>query len=199
MAVNTTADFAAAAKKNDDAPVQDPEMGAGGGEDDSSNLDGEDIYDDEFDDDTLVDDKHRNRLEKKFAGSVIGDLYYFLRERKAERKAYFRVLFVVAISAIGLACILFYLAGNPPTGIFSESLSGNGIRYNTDNQPIDPDQASYSWWILFIAVRQMTAYSLARLLQVVFIDFLCLNTKVVSRCCGQAVTLLFVSRVVFWD
>lgn len=188
MAVNTAA---AMSKKDDDAPQpeEDPELGRSENEDDFADED--DTYYDG--DDEVAEAKHRNRLQKAFDASFIGDLSVFAKQRRKEFFAYLRMIFFAVFPGIGLACILFYLAGNPPTGFVDQGLSVEGIKFDKNGELIPADQASYSWWILFIGVRQVAALSLAKLFQVLFIDFFCLNTRIMTRMCGQLITLLIVS------
>lgn len=53
-------------------------------------------------------------------------------------------------------------------------------------------QASISWWLLFVCVRQVIAFGLARCAQAFFIDFLCLRTTLSMRLFGSFFTLFIV-------
>lgn len=188
-------------KKNDDADV-DPELG-NIQEEKSSQFE----YSDDEEDDEQYDDlrlsKRQNKLMTVVKDSVVGDFDTFVRQRRNAVKHYVKFLIFIVIPAIGLACILFYLAGNPPTGIVDRSASTSNSTVNTDSEPIDPKQASYSYWILFF-VRQVFTFTLARALQVFIIDFLCLSTKTAVNLLGNMVTLLIIQSrgwpfmLVFW-
>mmetsp|Transcript_20267 Transcript_20267/g.57538 ORF Transcript_20267/g.57538 Transcript_20267/m.57538 type:complete len:523 (-) Transcript_20267:1459-3027(-) len=81
----------------------------------------------------------------------------------------------LVIPLLSVAFVLYYLAGNP--------LVGNGAL---------PSTASASWWALF-AARNVITLSLAKLLELVVIDYLCLNTGVVLRLAGPIATLFLTS------
>ena len=57
-----------------------------------------------------------------------------------------------------LACILYYVYGNPPTGRARESM--------------DHTRASVSWWVIFIGIRHPLVWSVARGCEYVFSNFL---------------------------
>lgn len=46
-------------------------------------------------------------------------------------------------------------------------------------------QASVSWWLLFVGVRQVITFTFAKLTQAVFIDFFCLRSDWVLRLLGK--------------
>ena len=52
----------------------------------------------------------------------------------------------------------FNFKGNPSTGIADLSQSGNGIYFTENGTPIDPNQASVSWWLLFVCVSISLIY-----------------------------------------
>ena len=103
----------------------------------------------------------------------------FFRLRRSALWAYCRtVMMYLILPATGIAAILFYLAGNPPTG---ESV---------DDSP--GAKASASWWLLFVCVRQVLTFSLALATQAFVIDFLALGTRVLLYLLGPILTLLLV-------
>jgi hypothetical protein len=54
----------------------------------------------------------------------------------------------VLVPVIGIAAILFHLAGNPPTGILTNGGRPiNGTLMNEDGAVVDPGIASASWWV----------------------------------------------------
>ena len=207
VSIHTSAAAVAAgrAKKNNDAADDenddggcgqlvlhnDLEMGRLASDEDA--IEDDDDAEQFFDDDEMDDSKHRNRLQRVLGDSLIGDLSVFAKQRQKELRAYIRLVLFALFPGIGLACILFYLAGNTPTGIIDWDASTSDLLYNTKGNLVPLDQASYSWWVLFVGVRQLLSLSLAKLVQAVFIDFFCLNTRIMTRVFGQLVTLLIVS------
>jgi hypothetical protein len=113
----------------------------------------------------------------------------FFRPRKEHILAYVkRVILYFTIPLIGVAAILFYFSDNPPTGKSSDESGGN--------------HASTSWWLLF-CLRQVVTLSLSLALQIIVIDFFCIDTRVMLRLLGPLLTLLVAqskgwSFVVFW-
>lgn len=113
----------------------------------------------------------------------------FFRPRREHMAAYIkRAVCYLALPFTAVAAILFYFAGNPPTGKSIDGSSG--------------ERASISWWLLFV-VRQVTTLSLALGLQVFIIDFMSISTKVMLRLLGPLLTLMLVQSkgwpfVVFW-
>jgi hypothetical protein len=190
-------------KKNDDDEDGDPELG-NIQEEKSSQFE---YSDDDEEDDENYDDprlsKRQNKLMTVVKDSVVGDFDTFVRQRRNAVQHYVKFLILIVIPAIGLACILFYLAGNPPTGIVDRAASTSNSIVNTDGNAVDLDQASYSYWILFF-VRQVFTFTLARALQVFIIDFLCLSTKTTVNLVGNMVTLLIIQSrgwpfmLIFW-
>ena len=131
----------------------------------------------------------------KESTGLASDLRTFVSQRTGELRAYFRLLLCIMIPATGVAAILFYLADNPPTGVFEKGVTSviETIDVNDENttstvtidnsqgKAIRPDKASASWWIIFVCVRQIIIFSAARLLQVVVIDFFCLSTRLAVK------------------
>jgi len=102
----------------------------------------------------------------------------FFRPRREHMVSYIKRFFCyLVVPFIGIAAILFYLAGNVPTGRSSDGSPGT--------------KASPSWWLLFV-VRQFVTMSIGLFLQVVIIDFLCIGTKGMLRLLGPLLTLLIV-------
>lgn len=102
----------------------------------------------------------------------------FFNPRKEHIAAYTKTVFVfLGVPLIAVAIILFYGFENPPTGISSDGSPGN--------------RASASWWLLF-GFRQTLTLSLAFLLQMLFVDFLSIGTRVMLKLVGPILTLLIV-------
>lgn len=105
----------------------------------------------------------------------------FLSSRKPSAKKYIRNLCLfIMLPSLGLGILLYYGLGNP-------------IR-RTDDQNSDENSnnASWSWWILFLGIRQPLMYSLAVATQVVVVDFTILQARIITKWMGPIVTLLFV-------
>jgi hypothetical protein len=105
-------------------------------------------------------------------------MHDFLRPRQSVIYMYCRyVILYLMLPALGIATILYHLADNPPTGKGKDTHS---------------EYASASWWLIFICIRQVTVVTLAKCTEVIFIDFLALQTRSVLRLFGPVVTLLIV-------
>lgn len=132
-----------------------------------------------------------NPIVQALSNGAVQDLQLFIRQRRRSIVLYARLLILLVIPAMTAACLLFYFFGNTPTGkVDLELYRYNGTLVNTQGQPISEDKASASWWILFICVRQALTFSMAQFLQVLIIDFLCLNTRFFTTLFGNLVTLL---------
>jgi Mechanosensitive ion channel len=129
-------------------------------------------------------------LTMALSKGAVQDLKLFVRQRQRSFMLYTRLLSLLIIPALATSCILFYFADNVPTGKVDLEASFNDTLVNTNGTLINKSQASVSWWILFICVRQALTFSLAQLLQVFVIDFLCLNTRFFKTLFGNLVTLL---------
>jgi hypothetical protein len=94
------------------------------------------------------------------------------------------------LPATGIAVILFYLAGNPPTGILIPGQPPvNGMFNNTNGILVSEYSASASWWLLFVCVRQAITLSLAVLTELVIVDYLSIHTGVTFSVLGAWPTL----------
>ena len=132
-----------------------------------------------------------NPVLQALSNSAVQDLQLFINQRRRSIVLYTRLLVLLVIPAMTASCLLFYFFGNMPTGkVDLEILRYNGTLVNTKGQPINEHTASVSWWILFVCVRQALTFSVAQMLQVFIIDFLCLNTRFVTTLFGNLVTLL---------
>ena len=144
----------------------------------------------------------------------------------------FMVLWIM-IPCAAIAAILFYFGDNPPCGTQSECLRAQQsepptpapvVDVNATQAPGDEapniedifgggkffgadsryDSASVSWWFLFMGVRQVVTFMLARMTEVIVIDFLCLRTQWTARVLGPFIALFIVQskgwpiRFIFW-
>ena len=115
----------------------------------------------------------------------------FLEGRKRTLFTYAQLAlgYVVVPSAV-VAAILYYFGSNP-------SLSF-GFNPTTQSYP------SVSWFIIFLGIRQMVTCSLAKMTEIVLIDFLALKTHFILRVFGTFWSLTIVqskgwpSLVFFW-
>jgi len=127
----------------------------------------------------------------------------FFRPHKGRLFSYCKnVTLYLLVPLIGVAAILFYLAGNVPTGKIDQSLSANGIQVATDGEIIDEKGASASYSLLFSA-RQIVTLSMALAMQCVIIDVVALQTRFFLRTVGPVITLMIVQskgwpHIVFW-
>lgn len=131
------------------------------------------------------------------------DFEEWLKFKKMSIYAYVKfMLFFIIVPAIGVAAILFYAVGNPPCGTTdecNEALQTRTVVLNStgDNGIISItrdifEDASASWWILFILCRQPITLSLSLATQSFIIDFLALRSKWAVKLVGPFVTLFIV-------
>lgn len=150
---------------------------------------------------------YRRRLSAIIHASVdrgpIIDFVTFLSARSKLMRYYTWAYASVVAPLIGIAFILFYLAGNPTTGILTYNVTSifdpttnTTTLMNTEGEKFEARTASASWWLLFI-VRQLTLFTLANLIQLIVIDFFCLSTRVAADYFGQLVTL-FIAQSKGW-
>lgn len=132
------------------------------------------------------------------------DFATFVRASRGSLLAYFAIFFWIVFPAFAAACILFYLADNPPVGRVRYIV--NGTKYGTSDKIIYPDdQASYSFMLIFYSIRQLITFTLAIGLQTFVIDFLCVGRQWTARFLGPAATLLIVQSrgwpfiAIFWS
>ncbi len=92
---------------------------------------------------------------------------YFLKTKKHAMRYFFRVIFYGILPLVGASAGLFYFAGNP----------------------IGPLDASYSWWLLFLA-RLGATFLCAQLGQYIFIDFIALETQFTVMIFGRVFILV---------
>ena len=157
-----------------------PDLEAGEGNADTFSEDG-------FNDNQ--DGKGGSSMQKRRRTTILGDAGDtlkaeweawgdFFRPRKENAKTYIKnVVLYIVVPLTGIAAILFYLSGNPSTGVSPDGSPGS--------------KASASWWLLF-TVRQVVTLSMALAMQGLIIDFLSLGTKTMLRLTGPVLTLLIV-------
>jgi hypothetical protein len=115
----------------------------------------------------------------------------FLGDHKKGTVAYAKYIFLwLILPATSVAAVLYYGLANP-------SMSAG---YDPDTQ----HHPSISWFILFLCVRQVITFSLAKVTEIFLIDFLALKTRFLLRLLGPLLTLLVVlskgwpCTFVFW-
>eukprot|EP00934_Nitzschia_sp_Nitz4_P000767 Nitzschia sp. Nitz4//scaffold126_size65214//36226//39877//NITZ4_006159-RA/size65214-processed-gene-0.40-mRNA-1//-1//CDS//3329534698//767//frame0 len=108
---------------------------------------------------------------------IVGDMIHFMRPKRNLIVMFLQIVVVyIGIPSLGVAAILFYFAGNPPSGRY-EILDGN----STSIQEPYPTDTSFSYYLLFFGVRQMTTLTLAMATQLILIDFLALDRGYLFR------------------
>jgi hypothetical protein len=122
---------------------------------------------------------------------IKGDVDYFvefLEPRRATiRQQIFRLLRLEILPALTIAALLYYVFDNPPTGIVVDTPTDAPTGAPTDTPT---DKASASWWVLFIGVRQVITLGLARLSEVIVIDFLTFRTRAFPIVLGTTMSLI---------
>lgn len=172
-----------------------------------------------IDPDDKKTDKKKKKSKKKTktaiqqAGqSLVSDAREFTQQRKSALRAYLWTLMLLVVPAIGISFILFYLAGNPPTGRIEENSkliydfeTNSTVLVNTEGDEFNAETASASWWILFVCVRQIITLSLAKMCQTIIIDFFCVSTRIFVSTFGQFFTLFVIQsrglpfHMFFWS
>jgi hypothetical protein len=111
----------------------------------------------------------------------------FVQPRKRYIGHFWWVRFKFSIlPGAAIAALLFYVFDNPPHGSF---LKKNGNGDHVDDSGSVPETASVSWWILFIAVRQMLTFSSAKMWELFLVDFLAVKTRILTSLVGPYVSL----------
>lgn len=115
----------------------------------------------------------------------------FFRPHRGRLYAYGKnVTLYLLVPLISIAAILFYFAGNVPTG---KNGDGGGAA----------EQGASASYILFFCARQIITLSMALAMQCVIIDIIALQTRFFLRTVGPVITLLIVQskgwpHIVFW-
>jgi hypothetical protein len=105
----------------------------------------------------------------------------FLGGKKASMKAYARSVFLfIMIPAILLSGLLFYFVEKPE------------VEEDEDGNLIVGQDATASWWILFLGCRVVVTFTMALITQALIIDWLALGSRFSLRWFGPIVTLLVV-------
>ena len=138
------------------------------------------------------------------------DMEQWLVFRKKSMRGYAKFLLLgLLLPATAIAAILFYFGGNPPCGTTDECNNSTAVLSNvTSDTDIEEvklffDEASASWWILFLCCRQPLTFTLAIATQSFMIEFLALRTKWAVNLFGPFVTLFLVQSngwpfLLFW-
>mmetsp|Transcript_3180 Transcript_3180/g.5784 ORF Transcript_3180/g.5784 Transcript_3180/m.5784 type:complete len:817 (-) Transcript_3180:194-2644(-) len=109
---------------------------------------------------------------QKEVKETYGEFKSFLSFRKDSVWMYGKNALIVITLSTGISCLLFYALNNP---------GGNS-----------PAEATVSWWLLFIFVRQVITLTLAKCVEGLVIDFLCLRVPLLLKIIGPFFTLLLV-------
>ncbi|GKY98944.1 hypothetical protein MPSEU_000850200 [Mayamaea pseudoterrestris] len=146
------------------------------------------------------------------------DFEDWIRFKKMSMFTYLKFLLLfLTLPALGVAAILYYLVGNPPCGTSEECNDAleTQIDATTGNSTLSGatglasitklifDEASASWWVLFVCCRQPLTLSLALATQAFIIEFLALRTKWAVQLIGPFATLFVVQSkgwpfILFW-
>jgi hypothetical protein len=133
---------------------------------------------------------------------------FFRPKRASLVHELFVLLLICIIPFIGAAAILFHLTENPPvrlsrcseqarpserTHIFN-NLTQTGRCKDGDEyiEACTSGKASASWWILFLGVRQLITWMLARATDIFVVDFLILQHSWIVRLLGPRTSLIIV-------
>ncbi len=143
--------------------------------------------------------RRRRSLQAQVRQGLISDARAFTRQRWSVFRSYLYAVALWIAPAITIAAILFYWADNPPTGRINSGTklifdfeTNTTVLINEDGEEFAANQASASWWILFLCVRHVITFSLARMLQVVIIDFFCVSNRTFVNIFGQMFTLFVI-------
>jgi hypothetical protein len=134
--------------------------------------------------------KRESARKKEKKWKLFKEFQEFFDPYKRSVRFYSKVMvFYILTPIIGVAAILFYLAGNPPYGILvNNGRPVNGTLINKDAEVVDPDSFSVSWMLIFIA-RHLITISLAKATELLLIDFLSIRSKSTVTVLGPWPTL----------
>jgi hypothetical protein len=134
--------------------------------------------------------QRESAMRKEKQWKLFTEFQDFFDPYKRSVRSYIKVMvFCIMTPLIGVAAILFYLAGNPPFGVLANNgRPVNGALINTNDEVVDPDSFSVSWMLLFIA-RQLFTGSLAKATELLLIDFLLIRSKSTVTLLGPWPTL----------
>lgn len=118
----------------------------------------------------------------------------FLQPRRQSLWTFIKATTFIILPCLGVSFLFYYVLDNPNTTRFT---GGRNVpSEDTDDENDSEGKASISWWILFLGVRQVVTFSLAHFLELVFVDFICLEQRWSLVCFGPTLTLL--SKLVGW-
>lgn len=132
-----------------------------------------------------------------FRSKARKDLAYFAKflgpHKSSLMQEFFRLVRLIMIPSLCIASILYYGFENPPTGYLEKEWK-TGTYDSTPEETVGilgkPKPASLSWWFLFCGVRQVITLELARLSQLIVIDFFTLRTRTFPRILGPSMALM---------
>lgn len=122
----------------------------------------------------------------------------FMAPKKATMFTYARYIIIYLWTpALAAAAILYHFFENPPTdkGPFTDPTSPPGNTTNAvESGPVEKleNQASISWWIIFVCMRQVGIIVMSKSIEAILVDFLAIQTRAILRSFGPVITLLFV-------
>ncbi|KAL7557212.1 hypothetical protein ACA910_001280 [Epithemia clementina (nom. ined.)] len=121
---------------------------------------------------------------------------FFQPNKQNTKEQLWLVLWALVLPSMAAAVILFYFVDNPPTGRCT-----NNTTCGLDSQ--GNPEASISWWFLFLGVRQVITWLLARASDVFFFDWLVLQHPRLIRLLGPKISLIIIQSkgwpsVIFW-
>lgn len=167
-----------------EGPIADAAAAAGGGSGSQSGSESE-ARRSSHEDDTGNKKKKRKWLhpwQDTHQGSAIkaewDSMQQFINPRRETIRSYIRIVFgYLMLPMIATAALLFHFVDNPPTG---------------RGPALDSKEASVSWYLIFGA-RQLVTLTMAKLWQLLLVDYLALQTRVTLRLSGPVGTLWIVA------
>jgi hypothetical protein len=142
--------------------------------------------------------RRRSSIAGKKGLSNFRELKDFFAPQKTTIALYFRVMFLyLASPLLGIAAVLFYFAGCPPTGRLQNGgyPFPDGKLLNENGDIVDPNQASIAWYLIFV-VRLIVTFTLAKCTEIILIDYLTIRSRSTMNVLGPWMTLFILqSRV----
>jgi hypothetical protein len=140
----------------------------------------------------LAQDSISGKIRKKIPWCA--ELVMFWSAQKLVVMPYLTAAVIwIVLPAWVSAFVLFFFAGNPPTGRIDRVASErNSTLINHLGEAVDPNDTSASWLILFMCIRQLVTLSLAKATQLFMIDFFYIGKRFTSKLMGPVVTLVIV-------
>ena len=125
---------------------------------------------------------------------VKGDFHDFVDFVKDSKGAFWKrarnTFLFLMLPCLGASFLCFYVLDNPQLELPDVTPNGTAVEPTSEEDPVQ--EATISWWFLFLGVRLVITFGFAFVIQSFLIDFCCLFTSISLRLCGSFLTLFIV-------